>query len=116
MARTYEDLINVGGEIQTKEGKGYASEAELAQELGIAPHDIDWGRIPKQTKEITGLKAEEGDPATWADLRSKMGAQVAADTPMTRFSYELKSMLKDYQGLGTGKFTEAASLAREKQA
>lgn len=42
----YSSLVNVGGEIRnTVTGRAYSSPAELATDLGIQPHEIDWRQI-----------------------------------------------------------------------
>lgn len=46
MSTTYSNLVNVNGTIYNKQTmKGYATPAELAKDLGIAPHQIDWTKI-----------------------------------------------------------------------
>lgn len=42
----YSNFINVNGTIYNQQGKGYATPAELAQDLGIRPDQIDWSQIP----------------------------------------------------------------------
>ena len=47
---TYQDLVNVGGTIYSKSGKGYRNPQELAADLGILPHQIDWTKIEKSSR------------------------------------------------------------------
>lgn len=42
----YSNFVNVNGTIYNQQGKGYATPAELAQDLGIRPDQIDWSQIP----------------------------------------------------------------------
>ena len=46
---TYQDLVNVGGTIYNASGKGYANPTELATDLGIQAHQIDWSQISSGT-------------------------------------------------------------------
>ncbi len=49
MAITYQQLVNVNGTIFNKKtGKGYSTPAELATDLGIQPHQIDWTKIQQE--------------------------------------------------------------------
>jgi len=49
MAAKYEDLVDVKGTVYSKAGKGYQTEEQLAADLGIAPHGIDWSKIAKSS-------------------------------------------------------------------
>jgi len=69
----YTDLANVNGTIYNSvTGKGYATPAELARDLGINPHEIDWTKIkpsaqppqppsppPSKAPTVTGGPAPE---------------------------------------------------------
>ena len=45
----YANLTNVNGTIYNSAGKGYATPEELAKDLGILPHQIDWSKIKAGT-------------------------------------------------------------------
>jgi hypothetical protein len=55
----YSNLINVNGEIQTKDGKKFGqgktsqeAQAELAKYLGIQPHEINWSQISQAKASV----------------------------------------------------------------
>jgi len=67
----YSDLINVNGEIRTKQGRRFKNPTELAGYLGIKPHQIDWGKIGKS-----------GIP-TQLDPKTPKPTQTTTPTPTT---------------------------------
>lgn len=72
----YKNLINVGGEIRTKEGKKFKDHAELAGFLGIKPHDIDWAQISKSA-DYEGLTNVGGEIRTTGGRAFKSSAELA---------------------------------------
>lgn len=76
----YSDLTNNGGEITNQTtGKVYPNPQELAGDLGIAPHQIDWSQI------------------TAGGGQGNTGTTTA--NPITSFNSAVMGKLKEYQGL-----------------
>jgi len=92
---TYQDLINRGGEITNQStGRVYPNPQELATDLGIAPHQIDWSQI------------------TAAGGQGNVGTTTAS--PITSFNTALMGKLKEYQGLSSADLIKRQSAILKK--
>ena len=70
----YSDLINKAGTISSVvSGKTYATPEDLAKDLGIPPHQIDWTQI----KEETLAPAPTPTPAPTTPIAPELGPQQA---------------------------------------
>ena len=89
----YQDLINRGGTIYNQAtGQGYSDPSQLATDLGIAPHQIDWS-------QITAAGGQGGSTTT---------------NPITGFNTAIMAKLKSYQGLSSADLIKRQSAILKK--
>jgi len=68
---TYPDLVNVNGTIYNNStGQGYSTPEQLATDLGIQPHEIDWTKI-KQSNTVPGVTTQTEDTTTETPTTTK---------------------------------------------
>lgn len=60
---SYADLIDRNGTIYTTTGKAYSDPAQLAVDLGIRPHQIDWSKINKEEPSYVGTGTRQAAEA-----------------------------------------------------
>lgn len=90
----YQDLINKGGTIHNQAtGQAYSDPSQLATDLGIAPHQIDWSQIT-----AAGGQGETG----------------TTTNPITGFNTAIMAKLKSYQGLSSADLIKRQSAILKK--
>lgn len=75
--------------------------------------------LPYTSRSLKDVMLSAGDPYAWQRLGRETAGAVAESVPTSsyqKFNLALMSLLKQYQGLGTAKFTEAELTGREEAA
>ena len=81
---TYQDLINVGGEIRTKQGRKFKDPTELAGYLGIDAKTIQWGEISKQETAAPAPTPYEGLTQVGQEVQTKEGRAFASESELAQ--------------------------------